>query len=317
MKFSVVVALYNKQDFVTETLMTVLNQTFADFELICVDDGSTDESASHVQALADSRVILIRQANAGVSAARNTGIARARGEWVALLDADDLWAPSYLAELYSATVLYPETDMVATRYHASDDLSAWKRDVSIPRVGEQKIEWIVNLPIRWLEGGTFCSSTVAIRRSRLMEMQPCFTVGDSNGEDLELWFRLSEVTPIVLILSPLAAYRLATHNSLSGLQFAREMPPYLERLRKRAHAGRMSNAHRRSSLRFITQHEITLARHCIVVDDRAGGLQWLQRAGWRGLFIRMWWVTLMLACLSGRVTARLDEWRVRVGNQKM
>ena len=317
MKFSVVVALYNKQDFVAETLRTVLDQTFADFELICVDDGSTDESASIVQALADTRIILIRQDNAGVSAARNAGITRARGEWVALLDADDLWAPSYLAELYSATVLYPETDMVATRYHASDDVTGWKRDIKTPRVGEQKIEWIVNMPIRWLEGGSFCASTVAMRRSRLMEMQPCFTVGDSNGEDIEFWFRLSEVTPIVLILSPLAAYRLDTHNSLSGMQVAREMPPYLERLRKRAHAGRMSNAHRRSSLRFITQHEITLARHCIVVGDRAGGFEWLQRAGWRGLFIRRWWVTLVLAFMSGRVTARLNEWRVRVGNEKM
>lgn len=317
MKFSVVVALFNKQAFVAETLRTVLNQTFTDFEIICVDDGSTDESASRVLALADSRIILIHQPNAGVSAARNAGIKRARGEWVAFLDADDLWAPDYLAEQYSATVLYPEVDMVTTRFHASDDLRAWLAASQGVRVPERRIEWIVNLPIRWMEGAAFFTSSVAVRRSRLNEMQPCFTVGDSNGEDMELWFRLSETTPIVLTRSSLAAYRLGIPASLSAMQVPCAMPPYLERLRKRAHTGRMQNAQRRSSLRFFTQHQITLARQCMAAGERACGIEWLGRAGWRGLFIRRWWVTLMLAFLSGRVIARLDEWRVGAGDTKI
>ena len=317
MKFSVVVALYNKQDYVEETLRSALAQTFTDLEIICVDDGSTDESASRVLALDDARIILIRQKNAGVSAARNAGIERARGEWVAFLDADDLWAPDYLAELFSAIVLYPETDMVATRVHASPDLTAWAAESRIVRVPDRRIEWIVDLPVRWLQGASFGTSSVAIRRSKLMEMQPCFTVGDSNGEDLELWFRVSESTPVVLVLSRLAAYRVGTPAGLSALQVPDTLPPYLERLRQRARQGRMPNALRRSSLHFVTQHQITLARQNFVANNRTGGFDWLGRAGWRGLFLRRWWVTLALAFLPGDVMGRLNAWRLRIGNSKI
>lgn len=96
-KVSVVIPAYNAMTYLPDTLNSVLQQTFSDFEVLIIDDGSTDHIQAWVaQNITDPRVRLIAQANQGLSAARNTGIANAQGEYVAFLDADDLWEPTKL-----------------------------------------------------------------------------------------------------------------------------------------------------------------------------------------------------------------------------
>ena len=92
---SVVIPLYNKEEQIADTLQSIFAQTFQDFEIVIVDDGSTDNSVEEVEKFDDSRIRLIHQTNAGVSAARNRGIEEARGELIAFLDADDEWKPEY------------------------------------------------------------------------------------------------------------------------------------------------------------------------------------------------------------------------------
>jgi O-antigen/teichoic acid export membrane protein/glycosyltransferase involved in cell wall biosynthesis len=93
---SVIIPTYNREAFVTRALNSVLNQTFKDFEIIVVDDGSTDGTRSALEPYSN-QIKYIYQGNAGVSAARNAGIALAAGEWIAFLDSDDEWAPDFLA----------------------------------------------------------------------------------------------------------------------------------------------------------------------------------------------------------------------------
>lgn len=114
--FSVVIPLYNKQAYIADTLRTVFAQTYADFEVVVVDDGSTDDSAATVLAHSDARLRLIRQPNAGVSAARNRGVAEARGSIIAFLDADDRWEPHHLETLADLVKLYPRCGAFATSY---------------------------------------------------------------------------------------------------------------------------------------------------------------------------------------------------------
>src|SRR5690554_2358538 len=105
--FSVVIPLYNKEKYISLTLKSVLNQSFKDFEILIVNDGSTDRSVEVVKKFDDSRIRLVDQPNAGVSAARNKGIKEAKFDWVAFLDADDRWDVEFLSEIANAIKKYP------------------------------------------------------------------------------------------------------------------------------------------------------------------------------------------------------------------
>src|SRR5262245_2597869 len=99
--FSVIIPLYNKENYIRNTLKCVLEQSFTDFEIIIVNDGSTDNGLKVVKEFTDSRIVIEEQTNKGVSAARNLGIEKAAGTMIALLDADDYWFPNHLEVLHA------------------------------------------------------------------------------------------------------------------------------------------------------------------------------------------------------------------------
>ncbi|TYA86791.1 glycosyltransferase family 2 protein [Seonamhaeicola marinus] len=112
--FSVVIPLYNKEDFVETTLNSVLNQTFNNFELIIINDGSTDNSLKVAQEFKDTRIKIIQQKNLGLSAARNAGIKKAKANYIAFLDADDLWMHDYLQTQYNLIQKHKSESIFAT-----------------------------------------------------------------------------------------------------------------------------------------------------------------------------------------------------------
>ena len=116
---SVVIPLYNKEHTVAEAIRSAVTQRIAPLEVIVVDDGSTDRSAEVVEALNLPTVRLVRQANGGVSRARNRGIEEAQGEWIAFLDADDCWEEDFLHEIQSLIADYPTCGMCATAFHVN------------------------------------------------------------------------------------------------------------------------------------------------------------------------------------------------------
>lgn len=95
---SIITPVYNGEKFVAETIESVLKQTYPNWEMIVVDDGSKDSSAAIIRQFAerDCRITSVQQPNGGSASARNNGIRRARGQFIALLDADDLWEPNFL-----------------------------------------------------------------------------------------------------------------------------------------------------------------------------------------------------------------------------
>ena len=318
MKFSVVIPLYNKAPFVIGTIESVLAQTFTDFELIVVDDGSSDDSAARVATIKDRRLRLVHQANAGVSVARNRGIALARGEWVAFLDADDWLHPRYLATLLLAQETYPEADAVATDYlvvpHSDDPWPPRWLVSQEPPV----IELITDLPSRWMRSPSLSTSSSAVRTARLQRMQPCFPPGESIAEDLDLWFRLAEQTPVALVHIPLMAYRVEVQGSLSTQLLARqpvkqpvlEMPVF-QRLQARAQSGAMNPSQRRSALFFLAQMEVTLAREAVAAGHRLHGLRCLIR-GRRGVLTGRWWLTAVMTLFAPRqLVSNWQLWRER------
>lgn len=310
MKFTVVIPLYNKAAYIRCTIESVLAQSFTDFEVIVVDDGSSDGGAELVATLVDPRLRLIRQPNAGVSAARNHGIAQAHGEWIAFLDADDWQHPRYLASLVSAQEDFPQADTVATRFMAVPDQDGIWPPVW-PDLGDCfDVELITDLPARWMVGPTLFTSSVAVRKARLQQMQPCFAPGDSHGEDLDLWFRLAEQTPIALVQAPLLAYRTAVSGSLTTQHMPLTLPPFLKRMRIRALSGAMSAHQRESAIWFIAQQEVTMARNAMASGNRLEGLHWLIR-GRHAASGKRWWLTAAMAFLFPRkLVAAWESWRL-------
>lgn len=116
---SIVIPLYNKEPIIEKTMMSVLSQDYSDFEVVVVDDGSTDNSVEKIEAIHDSRIRLIRQENGGPSKARNTGVKNAKGEWVLFLDADDELEPNSLAYFANLTKKFSEIKFFCAPFYVS------------------------------------------------------------------------------------------------------------------------------------------------------------------------------------------------------
>ena len=204
---SIVIPLFNKENNIVATLETVLAQTFQDFEIVVVDDGSTDGSARAVCSVGDDRIRLISQQNAGVSAARNRGVAEARGQYVAFLDADDLWAPDYLAEQHALAEKYPECGVFASNYEFRDTAGVTR----LPLVrglafGGQTDGRLDNyFEVAAVSDPPLWTSAVMVRRDDMLKTGG-FPVGVKSGEDLITWARLACSCGIAYDTRPKAIY---------------------------------------------------------------------------------------------------------------
>jgi glycosyltransferase involved in cell wall biosynthesis len=114
--FSVVMPVWNKRPFLAQAMAGLLSQTWREFELIAVDDGSTDGSLDLLRGFDDPRIRIFTQPNAGPGPARNRGLEAARHDWIAFHDADDLWLPDHLAELDRIRGAHPEAGLIGTRF---------------------------------------------------------------------------------------------------------------------------------------------------------------------------------------------------------
>lgn len=308
MKFSVVIALYNKADFVETAVDSALAQTLAPLEVIVIDDGSTDGGAERLMRHPDARLRLVRQPNAGVSAARNRGIAVARGDWIALLDADDAYHPRFLEAVALAHARCPQADLLATRFARADIwpsvLPNWPADPP-----GDAIEVIEDLRLRWMRDASLCASSAVARRARLLAMPFCFATGECYGEDLDLWFRLSDHAPVALVDAPYALVRSATPGSLTQ-GAGRQFPPFLQRMRAQALDGTLPARHRASALWLVAQLQVTLAREALVAGRHLEALRWLLQARHVWASTR-WWLTLALCALPARAAQRWQHWRTQ------
>lgn len=209
---STVIPLYNKAEHIEKTLETVFAQTYGDYEIVIVDDGSTDTSAERVERINDPRIRLIRQRNAGVAAARNRGISEARGEFVALLDADDDWKPEYLAEQMRLARKYPDCDVFATDYEFRDQNGKVSRTIirKLPFEGE---DGTVSNYFEVASSGhpPLWTSAVMARKSAF-EGVGGFPAGIRSGEDLLTWARLACRHRIAYSRKPLAVFNVEGYD---------------------------------------------------------------------------------------------------------
>jgi glycosyltransferase involved in cell wall biosynthesis len=193
---TVIVAVFNGEAFVRDALASIRQQTVAPFETIVVDDGSTDRTAEFVQT--EPGVTLIRQQNSGASAARNAAIARASGEWVAFLDADDLWLPHKLELQLALATAQPELEIVLGGH-----LPFLEKDTTCPR-------WLN--PRQLSEGAeTFISSVILAKRT-LFSRIGGFNESVMFAEDFE-WIARARAAGVKMAAVPEIVFHKRVHQT--------------------------------------------------------------------------------------------------------
>lgn len=187
--FSVVIPLYNKEEFIEDTLESVFNQTFQNFEIIVVNDGSTDNSLSLVSKLVGPKLRIISTENKGVSFARNLGIKKANADYIALLDADDHWYPNHLETIFYLIKEFPRAGMYCSRYTFSFAKKSLKKPV-FKGISEDFKGFLPNYFESSLYDAVAHTSAVIIPKHIFYEVN-FFDVAMRSGQDTYLWIQIA------------------------------------------------------------------------------------------------------------------------------
>ena len=186
--FTVIIPLYNKENCIKNTLKSVLNQSIQDFEIIIVEDCSTDNSKTVAEEVKSEKITLIQhEKNKGLSASRNTGIANAKATYLAFLDADDLWHKNYLEKLKELIENYPEAHLFATNY-----TEVYSKEVSVKPASNlknfDKDGIILDFFESNLHQNIYCPSSLCVKKE-VFEKIGGYNPAINFGEDIDFNIR--------------------------------------------------------------------------------------------------------------------------------
>ncbi len=207
--FSVVIPLYNKQQYIRNTIKSVLKQDDKDFEIILIDDGSTDNSLKQIEDISDPRLKIFRSQNQGVSSARNLGIQKSQGKILAFLDADDFWYPQHLSEIRSLYENFPEAKLYATGYEIEYP-EGFTKTFGLHQAKTRRLFF----PFYKYTSGAplFYTSNFALLKE-IFDKQEAFKT-HIHAEDTELFLRLGYLYPLAYSSLITMRHTDSSHNSL-------------------------------------------------------------------------------------------------------
>jgi glycosyltransferase involved in cell wall biosynthesis len=208
--FSVVIPLYNKEKYIKRAIISVLDQTIQDFEIIVVNDGSTDNSTNIVKSITDKRIKLINQENQGVSVARNTGIENTKNEYIAFLDADDKWEPYFLEEIRKLIEINKSAGLFATNFKR-----VLNDKTEVLRSSKELAEYFGK--INYFKIAAYSESPVwtsaAVINKNVFRRLGGFPAGIAYGEDLLFWCKIALKYRVMYSSKICSNYYIATNNS--------------------------------------------------------------------------------------------------------
>ena len=208
--FSVIIPLFNKEKFIEATLKSVLNQTFIDFEILIIDDGSTDNSATLIKGFDDTRIRYFYKENAGVSSARNYGIEKSQSNYISFIDADDYWYPDFLKEMFKIIQNYPQQNVFSAAIEIETSKKVFPATYSIVKTNDHEI---VNYFTASNKETVICTSC-AVFHKNIFEKIGTFDTEIKSGQDTDMWIRIGINYPVVFSWKILARY-IYDENSLS------------------------------------------------------------------------------------------------------
>ena len=216
-KFSVIIPLYNKEAEIERTLRSVLAQSVLPHEIVVVDDGSTDRSAAIVESIDSPLIRLVRQANAGECAARNTAMSKAEGTHYALVDADDVWKPNFLEEMKALIEEFPECglycsafDIINTDGRHPSNSPTWRGVVS--NFFEESMTRYVAIP------------SASVIPAEVVARVGGFPEGMKLGGDQFMWVKIAREYAVAYTPLQLTDYYMAASNRSSAIYKAESTP---------------------------------------------------------------------------------------------
>lgn len=208
--FSIIIPLYNKENFIENTIQSVLDQTFQNFEIIVVNDGSTDKSEEKLLQFKDERIHYFYKENEGVSITRNYGIAKAKASYITFLDADDYWYPDFLSIMFEKINQFPEQKVFAGAIEIQTSKNIFPASYSIAKTGNFEL---VNYFKASQKETVICTSCAVFYKSVFEEIG-VFDPKIKSGQDTDLWIRIGLIYPVLFVWKILARY-VYDENSLS------------------------------------------------------------------------------------------------------
>jgi glycosyltransferase, group 2 family len=217
--FSVIIPLYNKAPYVAKAIESVLGQTYRDFEVIVIDDGSIDQSLEVAKTFENKSITIVSQPNSGVSTARNNGVKLAKYPYICFLDADDWWHPTFLEEMKRLITDFPDAGIYGSGYYIVKNGQERIAPIGVPQGFERGI-------IDYCEvyAKTLCmpltSISVAIPK-HIFDEEEGFKSKLKLGEDFDLWIRIILKHKAILVNKPLAYYNqdVEVNNRAIGSRF--------------------------------------------------------------------------------------------------
>ncbi len=222
--FTVIMPLFNKEKFVENAVKSILNQDFHDFDIIIVDDGSTDKSREVVSQIHSEKIQLIcHDKNKGLSAARNTGIKNAKANFVTFLDADDVWKPGYLSKIYSLIQQFSEAKLFGTNYeelYQDNVVIVPKSNTTIS--GEDRI--VVDFFESNLAKPIYCSCSLCVEKS-VFEDIGYYDETITFGEDVDFNIRANTRFKLAYSKEALVTYTMFSENQITNSNFKSKAIP--------------------------------------------------------------------------------------------
>lgn len=233
--FSIVIPLFNKENYIQETLKSIFNQSFIDFEVIVVNDCSTDSSLEKVTEFKNPNLRIIQHdKNKGLSAARNTGIKNALGNYIVFLDADDLWKTNFLEAIHHLTTSFKEAHIFGTNFemvYKNGRILPNIKNISNPEnldyfLIKDYFEANLHYPI-------YCFSSVCFSK-KVFETVGHFEEEISFGEDIDFNIRANSNFKLAYCNQPLAQYIIFSENQITNSNFAQKVLPNFNKYEKLA-----------------------------------------------------------------------------------
>ncbi len=268
MKFSVIIPVFNKADTILSAIESVYAQTVTDYEIVIVDDGSSDDLNAVLNTVQSASLRILHQENRGVSAARNTGIDNATGDYVCFLDADDLWKPNHLEVLHHLIAAYPNSEVFVTSHCVQTDNGAMIHSADFLTSFAQDFETDDFLGLlNSTSYGVVHTNSVCVKRDMLQKNHIRFQEGIKIGEDTDVWYRLGLKNTVAVSKQETTQYRrefsTATRQSFHVHDWI-----FVSRSQEILSDSDIPDYRKQSFIALIDRYKLTSSREYMAQGDR-------------------------------------------------